>query len=160
MTEEIPISLHDGLRLDFATTGMMLEHASVMLGGEFWQIPTEEEMYLYSRVSACSVLLLHLCKRGFIFNWCVEVRSFFLPSVLQFLYYANILVKAEFQLHVTVCTKILCGNVCVLLSLVSLSAFADRCMIPAPWCSCGSATRSDWAQQERRPLFLTGWKYY
>lgn len=65
-TEEIPISLHDGLRLDFATTGMMLEHASMMLGGEFLQIPTEEKMY--SQVSACSVLLLHLCKRGFIFK--------------------------------------------------------------------------------------------
>lgn len=88
-------------------------------------------MYLYSQVCACSVLLLHLCKRGFFFNWCMEVSSFFLPSVFQFLYYANILVKAELQLNVTVCTKILFGNVCILLSLVSLSAFADRCMIPA-----------------------------
>lgn len=71
----------------------------------------------------------------------MEVSSFFffpspLPSVLAGcvfggVYYANLLVKAEFQLHVTVCTKILFGNVCLLLSLVSLSASADGCMIPA-----------------------------
>lgn len=63
--EEIPISLHDGFILDFATIGMMLKRDSMMLGGEFLQIPTEEKMYLYSQVYACSVLLLHLCKRGF-----------------------------------------------------------------------------------------------
>lgn len=66
--EEIPISLHDGLILDFATIGMMLKRDSMMLGGEFLQFPTEEKMYLYSEVCACSVLLLHLCKRGFFFN--------------------------------------------------------------------------------------------
>jgi len=66
MAEEIPVSLHDGLIPDFATIGVILKHASGMLGGEFLQIPAEGKMYLYSQV--CSVLLLHLCKKGFYFN--------------------------------------------------------------------------------------------
>lgn len=62
----------------------MLKHDSMMLGGKFLQIPTEEKMYLYSRVCACSVLLLHLCKRGFSLTDACKSAASFYPVFLDF----------------------------------------------------------------------------
>lgn len=148
----VPFSPHRGFGLDFATTAMMLKDNSVWCWVEnsckFLQ--ERRRICIAKPVLASCCCSIYATGNFFSFNRCVEVSSFFFfllyPGFCLILvgffgvflegrvYHANLLVKAEFWLPVTVCTKILFGNVCLLLSLVSLSASADGCMIPALWC--------------------------
>lgn len=42
------------------------------------------QMYLYSQVCACSVLLLHLCKRGFDLTGAWKAAASLFPVFLEF----------------------------------------------------------------------------
>lgn len=135
---------------------MMLKRDSMMLGGQFLKNATAEKVYWCSQVGACSVLLLHLCKRGFFFNWCVwKSAASFDPFLSGFCIMLQHFGKS--WLNIIVCTKVLLRNVCILFSLIpclllQIHAWSLLCTVRVVLLQGLTGLK------QRCPLVLTGWK--
>lgn len=114
----------------------------------FWKFLQQKRCTGVAKLGACSVQLLSLCKRGFFFNWCMEVSGFFWPFSFRFC----IMLQSFGKSWVSVkhhCLHQSPVQSCVhIVQPHSLCAAADPCTILAAHRPRGSATRNDWAEPQ------------